>query len=226
MNRLLVIEDERALLESIEEYLLQLGFEVYKASGYCEALSMLDKVPYDCLLVDLNLPDGDGLKLIKVAKENKSNCGIIIISARESLDDRIEGLETGADDYLVKPFHLAELGARVQSLIRRVRFDGDTTIRVGELEVSQESKIASFRNKSLELTPKEIKILTYMISNKNRVITKESLAEHIWGDGAFHPGSYDPMYTHIKNLRKKIQDLTGEDWLTTVYGIGYKLSVQ
>jgi DNA-binding response OmpR family regulator len=226
MNRLLIIEDERALLESMQDYLQKLGFKVYPASGYCEALAMLDQVNYDCLLVDLNLPDGDGLKIIKTARENQIKAGIIIISARESLDDRISGLETGADDYLVKPFHLAELGARVQSIIRRVRYDGDTLIRFGKMEVSEDEKIARYESRTMDLTPKELSILTYMISNKNRVVLKESLAEHIWGDDVFHSGSFDPMYTHIKNLRKKIQDLTGQDWLTTVYGIGYKLSIQ
>lgn len=226
MNRVLIIEDEQALMESMVDYLQQLGFKVSTANNYCTALSELDHFPYDCLLVDLNLPDGDGIQIIKTARENNFTAGIIIVSARDTLDQRVNGLNAGADDYLVKPFHLAELGARVQSIIRRVRYDGDTSIRIGKLVVSPDDKTASFDDKKCELTPKELDILTYLISNKNRVISKESLAEHIWGDEIYQIGSFDPMYTHIKNLRKKIQDLTGEDWLKTVYGVGYKLSPQ
>lgn len=225
MNRLLIIEDEVALLTSMKEYLEQVGYETETAGGYCEALSLMDQLSYDCLLVDLNLPDGDGLKIIRYARENQARHGIIIVSARDTLDQRIEGLEAGADDYLVKPFHLAELGARVQSIIRRLRYEGDTHIRLGSLSVDPDEHILYYQNKTRELTPKETDILTYMISNKNRVVSKESLAEHIWGDDATLPDNFDPMYTHIKNLRKKIQELTGNDWLKTVYGVGYKISV-
>lgn len=224
MNRLLIIEDELSLQQSIREYLEELGYQVTAATGYCEALALMDQLSYDCVLVDLNLPDGDGLKLIRYARENQARNGMIIISARDTLDQRIEGLEAGADDYLVKPFHLAELGARVQSVIRRLRYDGDTLIRLGQLSVNQQEHILAFGERELELTPKETDILTYLISNKDRVISRESLAEHIWGDGSLHPASYDPMYTHIKNLRRKIQVLTGKDWLKTIYGVGYKLS--
>lgn len=226
MNRVLIIEDEQALLESMVDYLQQLGFNVSTANNYVTALTEIDHFLYDCLLVDLNLPDGDGIQIIKTVRENNSTSGIIIVSARDSLEERVKGLDAGADDYLVKPFHLAELGARVQSLIRRVRYDGDTSIRIGKLVITPEDKIARYENHKVELTPKELDILTYLISNKNRVISKESIAEHIWGDEIYHIGSFDPMYTHIKNLRKKIQDLTGEDWLKTVYGVGYKLSPQ
>lgn len=226
MNRVLIIEDEQALLESMVDYLQQLGLNVSTANNYVTALTEVDHFSYDCILVDLNLPDGDGIQIIKTIRENNSTSGIIIVSARDTLEQRVKGLDAGADDYLVKPFHLAELGARVQSLIRRVRYDGDTSIRIGKLVITPDDKIARFENQKVELTPKELDILTYLISNKNRVISKESLAEHIWGDEIYHIGSFDPMYTHIKNLRKKIQDLTGEDWLKTVYGVGYKLSPQ
>lgn len=226
MNRILIIEDEKALLESMADYLQQLGYAVNTASDYCIALAELDHYPYDCLIVDLNLPDGDGLKIIQTARENNFTNGIIIVSARDRLEQRIAGLESGADDYLVKPFHLAELGARLQSIIRRVRYEGDPVIHLGKLKVSPESRRAFFDQAEIELTRKELDILTYLISNKNRVVSKESLAEHIWGDEVDQINSFDPMYTHIKNLRKKIQDLTGEDWLKTVYGVGYKLVYQ
>lgn len=224
MNRILIIEDEQSLRESLTDYLEQLGYEVIPTGGYCEALKVLDQYAYDCMLVDLNLPDGDGLKIIKLVRENDSPSGILIISARDTVAERIEGLDAGADDYLVKPFHLAEMSARVQSIIRRVYFDGEMKITYNDMELVPDQKLIRSNQGHLELTPKELKILSYFFANKNRIISKESLVEHIWGEEAYGVGNYDPMYTHIKNLRKKLHDLTGKDVLRTVYGVGYKLS--
>lgn len=226
MNRLLIIEDEIELMNSIVQYLKPAGYEIVEAADYCSAMASIDLYPYNCMLVDLNLPDGDGLQIIRSVRENNLNCGIIIISARDALEQRIAGLEAGADDYLVKPFHLAEMGARIQSVIRRVRYDGDTKISIGGLSVEPSGKTVAFNGREMDLTQKELDILLYLISNKNRVITKETLTEHIWGEEAYTLDGFDPMYTHIKNLRKKIQELTGQEWLKTIYGVGYKLSIQ
>ncbi len=226
MNRLLIVEDEKELMNSMVQYLEPAGYTIEQAKDFHTAMASIDLYPYSCMLIDLNLPDGDGLEIIKSVRENKFQGGVIIISARDTLEQRIAGLETGADDYLVKPFHLAELGARVQSVIRRVRYDGDTDIHLGDLKIDPDGKMVSYRQLSKELTRKELDILLYLVSNKNRVISKEILAEHIWGEDAYQLEGFDPMYTHIKNLRKKIQDLTGEDWLKTVYGVGYKLSFE
>lgn len=213
-------------MNSMVQYLEPAGYVIVEAEDYCTAMASVDLYPYNCMLVDLNLPDGDGLKIIRSVRENNLNSGIIIISARDALEQRIAGLEAGADDYLVKPFHLAELGARIQSVIRRVRYDGDTKIALGDLIVEPSDKSVSYRDREMDLTQKELDILLYLISNKNRVITKEALAEHIWGEEAYSLEGFDPMYTHIKNLRKKIQDLTGRQWVKTIYGVGYKLSIQ
>lgn len=224
MNRILIVEDEKELMNSMVQYLEPSGYLIEKAGDYCQAMASIDLYPYNCMLIDLNLPDGDGLKIIRSVRENNSNTGIIIISARDALEERITGLDAGADDYLVKPFHLAELGARIQSVIRRVRYEGDTTIRLGGLKINPDDRTASFNEKSKVLTQKELDILLYLVSNKNRIISKETLAEHIWGEFAYQLDGFDPVYTHIKNLRKKIQELTGSDLLKTVYGVGYKLN--
>ena len=224
MNRILIIEDEPDLLDSMVASLEPLGFHCEKALNFRSAIEKMDQFEYDCMVVDLNLPDGDGIEVIKAVRENRSTSGIIIVSARNALDERIRGLAAGADDYLVKPFHLSELIARVQSIIRRIRFNGDTRIQFRQMEIDPDQKIARYQGKEIEFTRKEMDIFLYLISNKNRVITREAMAEHIWGDEIYDMGGFDSMYTHIKNLRKKIQQSTGEEWLETVYGVGYKLA--
>ena len=224
MNRILIIEDEPDLLDSMVASLEPLGYHCEKALNFRSAIEKMDQFEYDCMVVDLNLPDGDGIEVIKAVRENRSTSGIIIVSARNALDERIRGLAAGADDYLVKPFHLSELIARVQSIIRRIRFNGDTRIQFRQMEIDPDQKIARYQGKEIEFTRKEMDIFLYLISNKNRVITREAIAEHIWGDEIYDMGGFDSMYTHIKNLRKKIQQSTGEEWLETVYGVGYKLA--
>jgi len=218
------VEDEKSLMESMVAYLEPGGYRCITAGTYHEALRVIDRHEYYCVLVDLNLPDGDGLKIIRLLKENQARCGIIVISARDTLSDRILGLETGADDYLVKPFDLSELNARIQSVIRRTHYTGQKHLVFKEMIVDPENKTAVIQGEPLDLTRKEFDILLYLVSNKNRVITKDAIAEHIWGDSIYGTDYTEMVYTHVKNLRKKLQARTGIDWIQTVYGTGYRIS--
>lgn len=169
---------------------------------------------------------GSGFKIIEQLKQLSGNTGIIIISAKNSLSDKLTGLELGADDYITKPFHLAELNARIKSVLRRRQFDGEKQIVLGELVVIPERREVLIDNNSLNLTRKEFDLLIYLVNNKERVVTKESIAEHIWGDHADSFGSLDFVYSQIKNLRKKMIDGGSKDYIKTVYGIGYKFSTK
>ncbi|NDK54317.1 response regulator transcription factor [Pontibacter fetidus] len=220
--RILIIEDEPALNASIVTYLQQEGYSCDAAYDFKEASLKIADVPYTCVLADLNLPLGNGLDLVKLLKENTPETGIIIISAKNALDDRITGLELGADDYLTKPFHLSELNARLKSVIRRRNFNGHKTIQVGVLEVLPDAAEVQVQGKKLALTKKEYDLLLYFLANRNRVLTKDAIAEHLWGDHVEALDSLDFVYTHIKNLRRKIMEAGGEDYIQTVYGLGYK----
>ena len=220
--KILIVEDEIGLLESVQSYLSDEGFSCESSATLKDAEEKVSLYLYDCLLIDINLPDGSGLDLIEPAKKRNANAGIIIVSAKETLEDRIRGLNLGADDYLVKPFHLSELNARIQSLLRRIKFDGDEFISFNEIIINPAERLVTVRTKPLKLTKKEFDLLLYFLSNKDRILTKESICEYLWGDYADNAGSLDFVYTHIKNLRKKIIDLGGEDYIHTVYGVGYK----
>ncbi|WP_276495732.1 response regulator transcription factor [Pontibacter litorisediminis] len=222
--KVLVIEDEEALKESIVAYLKQEGYTCDAATDYHSALLKTASHTYACLVVDLTLPGGNGLNIVRSVKENHPDTGIIIISAKNALDDKITGLEVGADDYLTKPFHLSELNARLKSVLRRRNFNGQKVLRVGEVEVQPEAAEASVAGKPLTLTRKEYELLLYFVSNRNRVLTKESIAEYLWGDHIEMLDSLDFVYTHIKNLRRKIVDAGGQDYIQTVYGLGYKFT--
>lgn len=224
MITLLIIEDERSLMESMVSYLETGGYRCITAGTYHEALKAIDRFDYYCVVVDLNLPDGDGLKIIKLLKENQATCGIIVISARDTLNDRILGLQTGADDYLVKPFDLSELNARIHSVIRRTRYIGQNHLTFRNLVIDPDNKTALLNMEPMELTRKEFDMLLYLITNKNRVITKDAIAEHIWGDSIYGTDYSEMVYTHMKNLRKKLQAKTGIDWIQTVYGTGYRIA--
>ena len=180
---------------------------------------------YDCIIADITLPGGSGLELIRKLRKKNSQTGVIIISAKKSIDDKIVGLDLGADDYLTKPFHLSELNARIKSIIRRRNFSGEKEIVAGEITIIPEKFQVSVNNQLLSLTKKEYDLLIFFISNKNRVLTKESIAEHLWGDHIDAADSFDFVYTHLKNLRKKITDKGGEDHVKTIYGIGYKFQI-
>jgi DNA-binding response OmpR family regulator len=195
------------------------------AETFRDADEKIELYRYDCVLVDLNLPDGSGLNIIKKLKENKHAVGIIIISARDTIDDRIKGLDMGADDYLVKPFDLAELNARIKSLIRRISFSGNNVINAGELKIYPDEYKVSHSGELLDLTRKEYNLLVFLVSNANRVLAKETIAEHIWGDNVDMADSYDFVYAHVKNLRKKLNERGLGEYIQTIYGIGYKFNL-
>ncbi|TWF41282.1 DNA-binding response OmpR family regulator [Chitinophaga polysaccharea] len=220
--KVLIIEDEPALRNSIQEYLTHQGYICELAEDFNQAIHKVNEFDYDCIVADIGLPLGNGLDVVKELKILESKAGIIIISAKDSLEDKLRGLELGADDYLTKPFHLSELNARVNAILRRKKFDGNTTINFNEITIKPASKTVLVHNKSITLTGKEYQLLLYFIANQHRVVTKSALAGHLWGDEYDQAGSYDFIYTHIKNLRKKMLEADGEDYIKTVYGTGYR----
>jgi len=220
--KILIVEDEVELLDSIASYLKNEDFICEKAATFFEAEDKLISFNYDIILLDINLPDGNGIDLLKLIKEKSPTTGVLIVSAKNSLDDKLTGLDLGADDYITKPFHLAELNSRVNSLIRRQKFDGSEIIEFNEIKINPSSKSVTVNDKPVELTKKEYNLLLYFITNKNKVLTKESIAEHLWGDDIEMSDSYDFIYTHMGNLRKKIKKLGAPDYLKTMYGLGYK----
>jgi DNA-binding response OmpR family regulator len=222
--KILLIEDENELSLSIAEYLQQENYLCEPVFNYENAVEKINLYQYDCIIVDINLPDGSGLNVIRELKKNKSETGIIVISAKNSLDDKVAGLEIGADDYLTKPFHLPELNARIKSIIRRRNFGGVNEIVFNEIHILPERMEVTVNSQTLVLTKKEYDLLIFFITNKDRVLTKEAIAEHLWGDDMDMADSFDFIYTHIKNLRKKIMEKEGEDYIRTIYGMGYKFT--
>lgn len=223
--KILLIEDEISLASSIITYLVDESHICEVAHLFEEATEKIELYEYDCLIVDINLPDGNGLDLIRLAKKRNLKSGIIIISARISLENRIEGLDIGADHYLTKPFHLAELNAHLKSINRRIHFSGNNQISFNEIRVLPDEHRAFVNDKELTLTRKEFELLLFFLANKNRVITKAGIAEHLWGDYMDTADSFDFIYTHIKNLRQKMMKTGGADYIKTVYGVGYKFDV-
>lgn len=223
--KILIIEDEPELAKSIGAYLSGESYLCEYAGTVREAMDKIDLFEYDCILLDLTLPGGDGLKILEELKRMKKQDGVIIISAKNSVDDRIRGLQIGADDYLPKPFHLPELAARIHSVIRRKHFGSVNVIEQNELKVDLLGKEVSVHDKPLSLTRKEFDLLMYFISNKNRVISKSALAEHISGEMADMFDNYDFVYAHIKNLKKKLGEAGCDNYLKTIYGTGYKWEI-
>ena len=220
--KLLVVEDELDLLNSTCVYLQKEDFICEAASNFFEAEDKLLSYNYDVVILDINLPDGNGLDLLKYVKEKSPETGVLIVSAKDSLDDKLKGLDLGADDYITKPFHLAELNSRVNSLLRRRKFEGNNNIIFEEIEIDPVAKIAMVNANPLDLTKKEYFLLLYFITNKNRVLTKEAIAEHLWGDNIDMVDNFDFIYTHMRNLRKKLKKSGANDYLQTIYGLGYK----
>lgn len=219
--KILLIEDEQELRKSLKQYLHQEGYLIESANDFLKASEKVEVYDYDCVLVDITLPHGNGLDIIKKLKKQKARAGIIIISAKNSLDDKIKGLELGADDYLTKPFHLSELNARIKALIRRKNFDGHDEIILNEIKILPSEYKVFVHEQEVVITAKEFSLLLYFISNKNRVVTKTAIAEHLSGDDADQTNNHDFIYTHIKNLRKKLLDKGCQDYIQTIYGIGY-----
>lgn len=221
--KLLLVEDQAELAQSVRNYFSKEGDVCEVAESFSKATDKLYGFSYDVLLLDLMLPDGDGLSLLKVVKENWPDMGVVIISAKNALNDKLHGLELGADDYLPKPFHLAELNARANAVFRRRKQDGKRTLSFNEIELNLDNHEVSVLGKTLELTRKEYELIHYFVVNQNRLLTKQAIAEHLWGDYMDTMDSFDFVYQHIKNLRKKIVQAGGKDYLKTVYGAGYKM---
>lgn len=221
--KILVIEDEPSLRELIQRSLLKERYVVETADSYFEALDKIELYEYDCVLLDIMLPDGNGLKLLQRLKAMRKKESVIIISARDSLDDKIEGLELGADDYLPKPFHLAELAARIKSVLRRKHRDGEHSIVLGNVEVLPDTFQVRVGGEPLELSRKEYDILHYFINRPNRMVNKNTLAESVWGDYIDQADNFDFIYAQIKNLRKKLKEAGATLEIKSVYGFGYKL---
>lgn len=223
--KILLIEDEPELRKSIKQYLYQEGYIVESASDYTKGVEKIEVYDYDCILVDITLPKGNGLDIIKQLKENNSKAGIIIISAKNSSDDKITGLDLGADDYLAKPFNLAELNSRIKALIRRRNFDGNKLIEVNEITIIPEERAVKVNKELVNLTAKEYDLLLFFVSNKNRVVSKNAIAEHLWGDDSDQMDSHDFIYVHLRNLRKKLAEKGCADYVQTIYGIGYNFKI-
>lgn len=222
--KILVIEDEADLRDILAQSLEKESFVVESASDFMSAMDKVAVYDYDCILLDINLPGGSGLDILQELKKAGKTDGVIIISARNSVDDKVEGLALGADDYLAKPFHTAELTARVKSVMRRKQFNGSNLITLRNLSVDLDKRLVSINDTPVELNRKEFDILTYFLANKNRLVSKTALAEHVWGDQIDEADSYEFIYSQIKNLRKKLKTHGSEVEIQAIYGIGYKLN--
>ncbi|SDE15861.1 response regulator transcription factor [Niabella drilacis] len=222
---ILIVEDEPALSKSIVTYLKQEGYTCAVAATAADALAKTEVFDYDCILLDIMLPDGNGLDLLRTLKRDKRTDGVIVISAKDALDDKITGLQLGADDYLAKPFYLPELSARIASVIRRRKFEGSNELELNEIKIDTASRMVRVHRHVVDLTKKEFDLLIYFIVNKNRVLSKTAIAEHLSGSDADLFENFDFIYAHIKNLKKKLAAAGADDYLKSVYGMGYKFEV-
>ncbi|MDX1719029.1 MAG: response regulator transcription factor [Salegentibacter mishustinae] len=221
--KILIIEDEQDMLQNMKDFLEKENFVVETADSVYEAQNKIGVYSYDCILLDINLKDGSGFSLLEDLKKNNIEDGVIIVSARNSLDDKLEGLNLGADDYLAKPFHMSELNARVKAVLRRRQFKGNNKITIGNLSIDLDEHEVSIDEQPLNLNRKEFEILLFFTSNQNRLVNKSALAEHVWGDHIDQADSFEFIYSQIKNLRKKLKAADADIEIKAVYGIGYKL---
>ncbi|WP_020526681.1 response regulator transcription factor [Flexithrix dorotheae] len=222
--KILIVEDNKDLSENIFNYLSKEGNSCTQVFSQSEAIDAIVSFPYEIVILDIMLPDGNGLDVLQSLKAEQKDSGVLIISAKNSLDDKLKGLDYGADDYITKPFHLPELNARLKAIYRRRHFDGSNEIIFNEIKINTDTFEVFVNDTNLILTRKEYELLIYFLANKNRVLTKQSIAEHLWGDHVDLYDSFDFVYQHIKNLRKKITQLDGRDYINTIYGMGYKFN--
>ncbi|QYA26709.1 response regulator transcription factor [Gramella sp. MT6] len=221
--KILIIEDEQEMLENMQNSLEKEEFVVETASSYREAFSKIGVYEYDCILLDISLPDGDGFQILKELKNKGILDSVIIVSAKDSLDDKIKGLDLGADDYLPKPFHMAELHARINAVLRRKKLEGSNILQIGNVSIDMDKHVVSIDKTEITLNRKEFDILMYLATNKDRLVNKSALAEHVWGDYIDQSDNFEFIYSQIKNLRKKLNEQNAEIEIKAVYGIGYKL---
>ncbi len=221
--KILIVEDEKELLKAISASLTKEHFVVETASDFHSASEKITVYDYDCILLDIMLPGGSGFQLLEQLKQSGKADNVIIISAKDSLDDKLTGLELGADDYLAKPFHIAELNARVKAVLRRKKLDGKNTIETTNVVLDLNERQFLVDGENIPLNRKEFDILKYFLLNKNRLVTKNALAEHVWGDNIDQADNFDFIYYQIKNLRKKLQSANAAIEIEAIYGIGYKM---
>lgn len=220
--KLLIVEDNYQLADDLSRFLAENGFVMEIANTLADAINKVSVYDYELIILDLGLPDGSGLDLILELKNQEKSPGILIVTAKNDVEDKVKGLELGADDYITKPFHKAELNARIRSIIRRKNFHGDNTIQINDIKINLDSREVFVQDNLIELTRKEYDLLLYFMYNKGRVLTKENIAEHLWGDHIDQADNFDFIYNHIKNLRKKLQSLGAGNNIRSVYGMGYK----
>ncbi|WP_321519700.1 response regulator transcription factor [uncultured Bacteroides sp.] len=220
--KVLIIEDERELSQGIATYLTAENYLCEQAFTFGEAMEKVCLYSYDCILLDLMLPGGDGLDVLTEIKRKNSPAGVIIISAKDSLDDKVRGLKIGADDYLPKPFHLPELSVRIYALIRRRQFSNCNMLIINNLTIDLLNKEVKAKEQTINLTKTEYELLLFLIGNRNRVVSKSALAEHLSGDMADMLDSQNFVYAHIKNLKAKLVEAGCPDYIKNVYGTGYK----
>jgi DNA-binding response OmpR family regulator len=222
--KFLIIEDEKVLVDSIKTYLTEEGNICEVANNVRSATEKISLYEYDAIILDIGLPDGTGLEILNYLKSLRKDTGIIIVSARNALDDRLKALDLGADDYLVKPFHLAELKARLMAIYRRRNFKGQNLLKYDIIEIDLDRRDVKVDDQLLTLTKREYEMLLYFIANRGKVITHSALVDHLWKDEVTWMDSFDFLYTHIKNLRRKLSEVTGKDYISSVYGLGYKFN--
>src|SRR5690606_40444605 len=201
--KILIIEDEKDMMHNMKTTLEKENYLVECAFNYREAMSKIGVYDYDCILLDITLPDGNGLEILKELKENGIGDSVIIVSAKDSLDDKVLGLDLGADDYLPKPFHMAELNARVKAVLRRRKFAGSNLLQLNNVTIDIDSHQVIIDGHQLDLNRKEFDVLFYLCTNQERLVSKSALAEHVWGDYIDQASNFDFIYSQIKNLRKK-----------------------
>ncbi len=224
--KILIVEDEQSLRELIERELRGEGYVVESAHDFISAETKIAGYNYDCILLDVMLPGGSGLELLERLKSMGRRENVIIISARDSVDDRVHGLELGADDYLAKPFHMVELVARVRSVLRRGRSGGALTIEFGNIILDPSSRRVKVEGRQIDLVKKEFDILLYFIQRPDHLIDKAVLAEAVWGDYADEADNFHFVYAQIKNLRRKLDEAGATAEIRSVYGFGYKLTLR
>ncbi|TNE52792.1 MAG: response regulator transcription factor [Bacteroidetes bacterium] len=219
--KLLFVEDDKDLIRSLLFYFHDLGYICEKAGRIQEAEEKLFLYEYDCLIIDLGLPDGNALDLLESLKNSREDVGILVLSASSNLDNKVKALELGADDYLTKPFHLSELNARIRSIIRRKKQHGKSVLNVHEIEIDTDSNRVSVHENEIKLTKKEYDLLLYFVFNRNKVLSKSSISEHLWGDFMDQSDRHDAVYSHVKNLKKKLSDKGSKDYIQSLYSVGY-----
>jgi DNA-binding response OmpR family regulator len=222
--KVLIIEDSREMASSLRDFLLRENYICEIASDYKEAEEKLFRFQYDCILLDIMLPGGNGLKLLKQIKSEQQQANVLVISAKNGLEDKVTGLEEGADDYITKPFYLPELHARIRAIYRRKNLNGSNLVQFNEISLNTNTLGVTVNGRNMEVTRKEFDLLLYFIVNKDRVLSRQSIAAHLWGDYTDDLANFDFVYQHVKNLRKKIGAARGIDYIGTVYGIGYKFN--